>query len=200
MEDASGCPTGLLDQPTLVLNRSWLPVHVTTVRRALSLLVRGAATVVQPETYETFEFEAWIARPHPRRAVIRTVRVQIPVPEVVVLRCYDRPARRSVPFTRRNLYRRDQLRCQYCGRRPGTRSLTIDHVLPRSLGGTTSWTNCVLACAECNGRKGGRTPEQVGMKLLKPPVRPRWPTSLRAALPSLHLFLSTHDSTGPASA
>jgi 5-methylcytosine-specific restriction endonuclease McrA len=98
----------------------------------------------------------------------------IRVPEVIVLVQYDRAPRRHVPFSRRNLYRRDHYTCQYCGSRPGTENLSIDHVVPRSFGGHTTWTNCVLACIRCNIRKSNRSPEKAAMRLLRKPFKPRW--------------------------
>ena len=82
--------------------------------------------------------------------------------------------RRCNPFSRRNLYRRDGNRCQYCGKRLPTSELSIDHVVPRARGGRTTWENCVLACIPCNVRKGSRELREVGMNLLRPATRPKW--------------------------
>jgi 5-methylcytosine-specific restriction endonuclease McrA len=79
-----------------------------------------------------------------------------------------------VTFSRRNLFKRDRFTCQYCGEQPGTEELTIDHVLPRSRGGVSTWENCVLACIECNHRKANMTPAEAGMPLKKDPARPNW--------------------------
>lgn len=164
-----------LEHPTLVLNRNWTAVNVVPVRRALILVCRNAARIISPETYETYDLSSW-----EELAVrsgdwsIQLVSRSIRVPEIIVLANYDRPARLHVPFTRRNVYRRDQYRCQYCGRRPGSENLSIDHVVPRSAGGRTTWDNCVLACLRCNIQKSNRTPAQAGMRLLRKPVRPRW--------------------------
>jgi 5-methylcytosine-specific restriction endonuclease McrA len=79
-----------------------------------------------------------------------------------------------VAFSRRNVFKRDHYACQYCGIQPGSEELSIDHVIPRSHGGTSSWENCVLACVACNKRKADRTPQQAGMKLSRQPVRPTW--------------------------
>jgi 5-methylcytosine-specific restriction endonuclease McrA len=79
-----------------------------------------------------------------------------------------------VTFCRRNVFKRDHSTCQYCGVRPGNQELTIDHVIPRSLGGQTTWENCVLSCVACNARKANRTPERAGMKLRRTPFRPAW--------------------------
>ncbi len=99
------------------------------------------------------------------------------VPEVIILNSpYDKvPAPRNT-FSRRTLFRRDGYRCQFCGCQPGTEELTIDHVLPRSQGGITSWENCVLACISCNAKKANRTPEEAKMKLLSVPAKPRYVT------------------------
>jgi len=164
-----------LDRRALVLNRSWLPISVTTVRDALSLMVRDVARVVVPETYEVLDFDSWAAlgaadhEPH-----IRTVSLKIPIPEVIQLLHYDGRPEREVVFSRRNLFRRDGHRCQFCGKRPGADAVTIDHVLPRSRGGKSSWENCVLACIDCNKKKRDRLPHEAGMKLKTKPIKPKW--------------------------
>lgn len=164
-----------LEHPTLVLNRHWTVVNVVPVRHALVLVCRDAARVIAPDTYEIHDMPSWAAQAVAAdESVIRLVSRSIRVPEVIVLTRYERPPRRYVPFTRRNLYRRDQYTCQYCGKKPGSENLSIEHIVPRSLGGRTSWTNCVLACVRCNVRKANRTPEQAGMRLLRRPFRPRW--------------------------
>ena len=167
--------TDLLDRATLVLNRSWRPVHVTTVRRALVMVFREAARIVCPESLSTFTFEEWICQPVVNETnAIRSPSVRIQAPEVVLLSRYDRVPCHEAPFTRRNLFLRDDFTCQYCGRRCANDHLSVDHVLPRSRGGTTSWENCVLACVGCNARKADRTLKEAGLRLLRAPVRPRW--------------------------
>lgn len=103
---------------------------------------------------------------------VQTVSLRIRVPEVIVLRHCDRFMTPRVVFSRRNLFRRDQNTCQYCGKRGSTDDLSVDHVVPRSVGGMASWTNCVVACRSCNERKGSRTLSQSGMKLLRSPKEP----------------------------
>ncbi len=100
--------------------------------------------------------------------------MRLRVPEVVTLRNYDRLPINAVTFSRRNVFKRDRLTCQYCARQPGSGELTIDHVVPRAQGGTSTWENCVLACTTCNHRKADRTPAQAGMALRNKPVRPIW--------------------------
>ena len=163
-----------LSEPALVLNRSWVPINTTTVRHAITLVVKEAALVIEPETYQLHTFESWAELESDGAPCIRSVHSSIRVPEIIVLTQYDRIPRKEVPFTRRNLYRRDDHRCQYCGQRKAGDALSIDHVIPRSKGGSTSWENCVLACVDCNKRKGNRTPEECGMRLRTQPVRPHW--------------------------
>ena len=164
-----------LQRPTLILNRNWQPVNVATVARALVLLWNEAARVVDPETYQLFTWADW-SRIAPRDgdAFIQAVRLRLRVPEVIVLAEYDRLPTAAVSFSRRNVFKRDHWTCQYCGVQPGGEELTIDHVVPRSQGGTSTWDNCVLSCIDCNKRKADRTPLQASMKLRKAPVRPTW--------------------------
>jgi 5-methylcytosine-specific restriction endonuclease McrA len=165
----------MLQRPTLILNRNWQPVNVATVARAMVLLWNEAARVVEPETYQLFNWADWSKiTPRDGDAFIQAVRLQLRVPEVIVLAEYDRLPSAAVSFSRRNVFKRDHWTCQYCGLQPGGQELTIDHVVPRSQGGTSTWDNCVLSCIDCNRRKADRTPQQAGMKLRKAPVRPTW--------------------------
>jgi 5-methylcytosine-specific restriction endonuclease McrA len=165
----------VLERPTLVLNRHWQPVHVATVARSLVMLWNESARVVDPDDFRLYTWADWSRlRPADDEPFIRTVSFRLRVPEVISLTHYDRFRQSTVTFSRRNIFKRDHTTCQYCGRRPGTTELTIDHVLPRSQGGTSTWENCVLACTECNARKANRTPEQANMRLKTRPVRPAW--------------------------
>src|SRR5215472_5812217 len=164
----------MLDAAVLVLNRSFLPIHVTSVRRAFILLYQGLARAVD-ERYDTFDFEGW------RKLIVRsddhsvgTVGGRIRVPRVVQLAVFDRVPRRHVRFSRTNIYARDRNTCQYCGRRKTRAELNLDHVIPRSQGGRTTWENVVCSCVECNRRKGGRTPRQARMRLQRRPAKPSW--------------------------
>jgi len=166
---------GVLDRPTLVLNRQWQPVHVTTVARSLILLWNDAARVVDPDLYRLYDWSDWAQRPPADgEPCIRSARLRLPVPEIIALAHFERLPSTAVTFSRRNVAKRDHYTCQYCGSQPGAESITIDHVLPRSQGGASCWTNCVAACQRCNTRKGDRTPDQAGMRLRCRPVRPEW--------------------------
>ncbi len=139
--------------PVLVLNANFEPLNVCTTRRALVLILTGKATLVLDGRGEVHT----VSRSFPRPSVIRLAHM------------VHRP-RLPIKLSRREVFRRDNYTCQYCGRR-GVR-LTLDHVIPRRLGGSHSWENLVTACAECNFRKGGRTLGQAGMRLLREPKAP----------------------------
>jgi len=165
----------VLKERALVLNRSWAPVGTTTVRAALCLMFRAAARAVLPLDATVHDFDSW-ARivVDDSEPCVRTVRHRLKVPEILLLSSYDGIPRRQVAFSRRNIYRRDQSTCQYCGSKPPLDQLTLDHVKPRSLGGRTDWTNCVVSCVRCNRRKSNRTPKESGVRLLREPREPSW--------------------------
>jgi len=163
----------MLNSAVLVLNRSYLPIHVTTVRRAFSLIYQESAVAVNGQ-YETFDFEAWCCVDTGGEEGVGTTAGRIPVPRVIVLRSYDRVPRRHVRYSRLNIFARDDYTCQYCGSRPHRSGLNLDHVIPRALGGRTTWENVVCCCIECNRRKGGRTPAQARLLLNRRPAKPRW--------------------------
>ena len=160
---------------------------MVNVRRALCLVYRDIAEVIHVEEgrYANYDFDSWrevsLLRQEDRNGAeadgvdefIHTVSFAMQVPRVVRLTHYDRFPRTTVRFNRRNLFARDDHRCQYCGKRFPHSQLSIDHVLPRSRGGATSWDNVVCCCLRCNTKKGGRTPEEARMRLLTSPVRPR---------------------------
>ena len=190
----------MLNSDVLVLNRSYLPIHVTSVRRAFSLIYQGVARAVDEE-YQTFDFEEWsqLARFRDGEA-IGTSRGPLLVPRVILLVAFDRVPKRHVRFSRINIFARDNFTCQYCGERRPRAELNLDHVVPRALGGRSTWENVVCSCVECNRRKGGRTPGQAGMKLLRRPVRPRWTPFVNLMLSSVRRhewkpFLSVVDAS-----
>jgi 5-methylcytosine-specific restriction endonuclease McrA len=164
----------MLNSKVLVLNRSYLPIHVTSVRRAFSLIYQGGARAVNAG-YETFDFNGWLESGFtPEGDVIGTSRGGVPVPRVILLTHFDRLPKRQLRFSRSNIFTRDRFTCQYCAERPPRAQLNLDHVVPRAQGGRTTWENIVCCCVPCNRRKGGRTPEQAGVRLHRRPMRPRW--------------------------
>ncbi|MDA0974859.1 MAG: HNH endonuclease [Phycisphaerales bacterium] len=171
-----------LDAKVLVLNRLYAVIRVVDARRAFALLAKQAAEVIALEngTYRNYDFETWADLGSLQQEFeaddhdwVRTTRVVIAVPKIIRVLGYDRLPREVVKLNRRNIYARDGSRCQYCGKPFPTRELTLDHVVPRVQGGENSWTNLVCACVRCNARKGGRTPAQASMKLIRAPKRPR---------------------------
>lgn len=166
----------------LVLNRCYLAVHVVGVRRAFGMLYRGLAEVIQVENghFANYDFESWLALSElhaaddddPHSDWVHSVRFQVQVPRVIRLATYDRVPRQTLRFNRRNLFARDNHSCQYCGRALPLSQLSIDHVVPRSRGGPTTWENVVCSCLNCNTSKGGRTPQEARMPLLSEPRRP----------------------------
>jgi 5-methylcytosine-specific restriction endonuclease McrA len=168
----------VLQRPTLVLNRGWTPIRTASVQEAIGLVAKGAAMIIEPETFETHDLLSWngVSRARARfgEAMIRSPRLALVPPEVILLKTYDGQGGRSVVFSRKNLFKRDRYTCQYCGLQPGPEELTVDHLVPRSRGGISTWENCVLACVECNKRKADRSPAQAGLRLRRTPKKPSW--------------------------
>lgn len=172
----------VLSTPVLVLNKNFEPVHLTTARRAFVLLYGGAAMALD-ESGELYDFELWRDLPvRDEDDGVPTSSGAVRVPRVLHLHRYDRTPRLSVRLTRRNLMVRDAHQCQYCGKRPALRDLNIDHVVPRSRGGSDSWENLVTSCKPCNLRKGWKTPEEANMRLARRPFRPKWTMSAQILL------------------
>lgn len=146
---------------TLVLTQGYEPVKVIPWQRAVTLLSLGKIEVLEEYDYE-----------------LRSTFLVVKCPAVVRLLSTFKRHRKPVKFSRVNIFGRDNYKCQYCGVSGKMSELTYDHVVPRSQGGKTTWTNIVTACGTCNGKKAGRTPEQAGMRLKKKPTRPSWMPSM----------------------
>lgn len=164
----------MLNQNVLVLNKFWQGIHVINVRRAISLVYIGRAMIVS-EDNNTYDFDSWRDLTDASTGeCIKTVSFKIKMPKVILLLFYDRMPQMEVKFTRRNILLRDKNKCQYCSKKLDPKFLNIDHVIPRSLGGKSTWTNVVCSCINCNTKKGNRLPEDAGMKLIQQPFKPRW--------------------------
>ena len=170
----------MLNTSVLVLNRIYQPVHVTSVKRAFSLLYQGIAKAIDDQ-YKLYEFSDWAELSAAEHDSVGTINRRIRIPRVLVLSAYEHLPKGRVRFSRLNIYARDGDICQYCGRKLARNELNLDHVIPRSQGGKTSWENVVCSCVPCNLRKGGRTPDQAHMTLLKRPLRPRWTPFFRGS-------------------
>ncbi len=145
----------VLGQSVLVLNQNYEPLHVCNVRRAIVLVARGKAEIVDRAA-----------------SLLRTVTDAFAVPSVIRMVYYIRRPRPVMRLCRREVFARDRHTCQYCGRRVSASDLTLDHVMPRARGGGHTWENLVSACRDCNHRKAGRTPREARMKLRTEPARP----------------------------
>ena len=187
---------GVLQSSVLVLNRNYMAVHVTTVRRAFCLLFKETAEVISfstDNTMSSYDIESWVELSTLRtefdeqedgEEYVRTVSLEIQVPKIIRLLLYDRLPIKEVKFNRRNIFARDGNRCQYCGRRRPTSELSLDHIIPRSRGGLATWANIVCCCTECNVRKGGRTPTEARLTLIHRPYKPRRSPVLRVKIQS----------------
>lgn len=154
----------------LVLNASYEPLNIVSVKRAVILLLKEKAELIEAA-----------------QTKMRAEHMQIDVPLVIRLVTFvPIPRRLPLPLSRRTVLARDMYTCQYCGTQPGRTELTLDHVMPRSRGGNTSWENVVTACGPCNRRKGNRTPDEANMKLLSSPARPRFVAVVMLGEPNGH--------------
>ena len=151
-------------QATLLLNASYEPLRIISWRKALTLLFAGKVEVIDEYDHE-----------------VHSVTFSIKLPSICKLVKYVRVKNRNrVKFSRANIYARDDYKCQYCGKRFPTEDLTFDHVIPAARDGKKTWENIVTACFRCNHKKGGRTPAQARMALVRLPTEPRW-------LPAYHI-------------
>ena len=168
----------------LLLNSSFMPLRIVSWKKAIILMMLRKVEVIEESGWE-----------------IHSVSLSVRVPSVIRLLKFVGPRNHEIRFTRYNIYLRDQGRCQYCGRRFRRGDLTYDHVTPRARGGTVSWENIVTCCRSCNLKKGGRTPEEANMHLIRPPRKPDWlppidvatglhrvPTSWQSYLPANRLL------------
>lgn len=143
-----------MNLPVLLLNANYEPLNVCSTKRALNLLISGKAEMLVNG-----------------RGHIRTVRISVQRPSVIRLGYMVKRPRPHVKLTKHEVFRRDNQTCQYCGTR--AKGMTLDHIIPRYLGGDHSWENLVTACPDCNRKKGGRTIQQAGMALRRKPYEPR---------------------------
>jgi 5-methylcytosine-specific restriction endonuclease McrA len=162
-----------MNEPVLVLNGNYAPINICTTRRAMCLILIGKANLVMDG-----------------RGVVRTVTRSFPKPSVIRLHNVVKRPRPSVKLSKQEIFRRDQFRCQYCGQQ--AHELTVDHILPQHLGGESTWSNLVTACADCNHKKGGLTLAQSGLRLHKTPDQPP-----RSALYLFRKYLNNYQEWEP---
>ena len=173
-----------LESSVLVLNKFFAAVHIVNAKRAFTMLCKESAEVVSIDDgqYNSYDFTSWVdvsafkaeceLPDEERYESIKTFSLEIRIPKIIRLVVYDKLPKATIKFNRKNIFARDKNRCQYCGKKVPTSELSLDHVIPRTQGGTSNWKNIVCACTNCNKHKGGRRPEEAGMKLICKPVKP----------------------------
>jgi 5-methylcytosine-specific restriction endonuclease McrA len=188
----------MISSRVLVLNKNWEAIGIIPLQRTISLLYseyedgQPKANIITPPpqgSYELWNWSDWSKlRPKQGENGIIAANKIFKIPEVILLTRYEKVPNKTLNFNRRSIWKRDQYRCQYCGTKPNQDECTLDHIVPRSRGGETSWTNCVLACYKCNSQKADREPQEAykpkdkekakswrgnsPMKLLKKPIKP----------------------------
>lgn len=168
----------ILNSKVLVLNRSWIPVKVISLRKAITLLFsvyksgQPKAFVVDAIDFNVMSWEDWSKKPLSNE-IIHSPNESFSAPKVIILSRYNKLPIHPVCFNIKSLIKRDENTCQYCDKELKSGERSVDHVIPKSQGGSTSWDNCVISCKKCNGFKANRTPEQAGLKLKKKPERPK---------------------------
>jgi 5-methylcytosine-specific restriction endonuclease McrA len=152
-------------EQVLLLNITYEPLKIINWKKAMTMLFLGKVEVIEQYDRE-----------------IHSVSFTIKLPSVVrLLRLVKRP-KSPVKFSRQNIYARDRYQCQYCGGRFAVEDLTYDHITPKSRGGKTKWENIVTCCVDCNRQKGGRTPAEASMQLIRKPSRPTWVPAIRITI------------------
>ena len=151
----------IIHRSVLMLNQNYEPLTVCSARRAIILSFQGKVEVIANK----------------ENTHIRTVRKDYALPAVVRLWNYKHVPYKRIVLTRKNVLIRDNKQCQYCGTTKG--AMTVDHIIPKTLGGRDSWENLVCSCAKCNNIKGDKSPEKAGMKLIKRPIRPTFITFIQ---------------------
>lgn len=166
----------VLDRRVLVLNKLWTVVNVCSLQRAISLLFSEKAKIIDSfDQFATYTWEDWAKlRPKDGEDALRSTYEKFRIPEVILLMDYDKLPNRRVKFSRRMIYKRDNFVCQYCGKSLTGNESSIDHIIPRSQGGLTTWTNCVASCLKCNMKKDNKNLKESHMKLLRLPTKPKF--------------------------
>ena len=161
----------------IVLNKTWTPIEVIDIFDAISKIYQEKAMALD-SSFRMHNWESWVSNwseaAFLAQDVVKTPNLNIPIPKVIVLKNYKGFVKRRPKCNRRNLFKRDNETCQYCGLKGDYNLFDMEHVVPRSQGGKTEWTNVVLSCVKCNQKKRNRTPEQAGMKLIRKPFKPKW--------------------------
>ncbi len=177
----------VMDLNVLALNRSYIPVGIITVQKAFKKLISNRANVVHVTDigyYEDHDITSWAEFSILKKMIgdeasgledwINSSEEAIEAPRIIRYLDYDKIYSNRIRFSRKNIFIRDHYKCQYCGKVKSIKRLQLEHVIPKSKGGKTTWLNTVCACDECNDKKRDRTPEEAGMKIIRKPFTPRF--------------------------
>ena len=170
----------VLDSPVLVLNKSWMAVRVQSLKKALSKVTAGRAKILDPISSQLYTWEDWLSTFFTEKETevnyetIRSKYWSFKKPKIIICTSYNKIPHTSLKLSRRNILIRDRFTCQYTGKRVTYKNATLDHIVPKSKGGKTSWTNLVACTFEVNVKKADRTPEEAGLKLIHVPKKPQW--------------------------
>lgn len=164
-----------LNEKVLILNKYWLPVNIKTLKSILPRICAGRLSIVGSD-YMVYDWEQWIEATVPGNNHIITTQGLIAKPTVAISRHYDRVPKRNIKLSKKNVFRRDGYTCAYSGRKLTASEATVDHVIPRSRGGETSWLNLVTCSRDINIKKGNRSLRDSGYQLLYSPYKPQWLT------------------------
>ena len=159
----------------LVLNKHWKPVSFCSAYHGISKMLNEIALMLELPSYQLINGTDWMSMVCPENnGGILTTKGYLPAPEIIVAKFYEKLIYRNPACNRKNLLKRDGLKCQYTGEKLERENATIDHMLPKCRGGKTSWDNCVITSFNFNNKKGAKTPEEIKKKPLCNPTRPVW--------------------------
>lgn len=165
---------GSLNNLVLVLNKVWIPIRVIKLKRAIKLIFSNRASIVNAEDFSIFMWEDWIKAFMDKDVIgIETTRGKVRIPEVIILSNYDKLVNKKMRLTKKNIFLRDDFICQYSGKRLKKTECDIDHIVPKSRGGKNSWENMVVCSKQINRKKGDKTIDEAGLKLIRKPFAPK---------------------------
>jgi 5-methylcytosine-specific restriction endonuclease McrA len=169
----------------LVLNKSWVAIHIIDWQRCMSLILQEAAQPVDRD-FILYSMKEWMdfSLTVNSYSQVQTIKQHIAIPEIIVLKKYNKLPVRDVKYSRQTLFQRDKFTCGYCGEMFDRNDLTIDHIIPKSRGGTSNWNNAISCCKPCNSFKADRTPDEAHMPLLLKPKKPVWLSPLSEIKPN----------------
>ena len=166
----------ILNEPVLVLNKSYTAVHINSVREAIIKICLGVADAIDTNDHSRYEWDTWrdINPTGNGQKFIQTSHDFILAPKIIILKDYNKIPVFEVKLTRRNVFIRDNFRCQYSGRKLRINEATLDHIVPESRGGKSDWNNLVTCDRAINSKKGHKTLAEAGLKLINYPKKPHW--------------------------